>query len=286
MKYLWKINPVPIFDIDGLSHWLSDMARQGFHLVKLGQSSSRFRRGSPEAGIRYGLEAAGFYDIDRDRNAIYQEMGWTYVTTLPNLYYVYRTTDPHAPPLHTDPVTQSEALRPLIRRIRRFQFFTVLWLIFCFRKPMATWITQPWLLPQHLVLRSGLFFSLLILLAGCFLLYMFPQRLMLRGLKRLQAQLADGITPGKDRKYPRHATLVILNWCATFILLFSPFLAVFLDIQAERELNGPSDWTFPHVTLQQAFSQGQTPDIRLYTPQMMTRHDTVRSSFLCPEQYD
>ena len=79
------------------------------------------------------LEITGVADIDRERNAAYQEAGWTYVTTLRNLYYVYRTERADAPPLHTDPVTQSETLTPLIRRTRRSRLFLTLWLLFCFR---------------------------------------------------------------------------------------------------------------------------------------------------------
>ena len=91
-----------------LEHWLSDMAAQGLHLVKLNHDTARFRQGEPVSGVRFGLEITGVADIDRERNAAYQEAGWTYVTTLRNLYYVYRTERTDAPPLHTDPALQSQ----------------------------------------------------------------------------------------------------------------------------------------------------------------------------------
>ena len=103
-----KIIPVELFDMAGLEHWLSDMAAQGLHLVKLNHDTARFRRGEPVPGVRFGLEITGVSDIDRERNAAYQEAGWTYVTTLRNLYYVYRTERVDAPPLHTDPALQSQ----------------------------------------------------------------------------------------------------------------------------------------------------------------------------------
>ena len=78
-----KIIPVELFDMAGLEHWLSDMAAQGLHLVKLNHDTARFRRGEPVSGVRFGLEITGVADIDRERNAAYQEAGWTYVTTLP-----------------------------------------------------------------------------------------------------------------------------------------------------------------------------------------------------------
>lgn len=114
-----KIIPVELFDMAGLEHWLSDMAAQGLHLVKLNHDTARFRRGEPVPGVRFGLEITGVSDIDRERNAAYQEAGWTYVTTLRNLYYVYRTERVDAPPLHTDPALQSQQWNKLYRSARR-----------------------------------------------------------------------------------------------------------------------------------------------------------------------
>ena len=51
-----KIIPVELFDMAGLEHWLSDMAAQGLHLVKLNHDTARFRRGEPVSGVRFGLE--------------------------------------------------------------------------------------------------------------------------------------------------------------------------------------------------------------------------------------
>lgn len=102
-----KIIPVELFDMAGLEHWLSDMAAQGLHLVKLNHDTARFRRGEPVSGVRFGLEITGVADIDRERNAAYQEAGWTYVTTLRNLYYVYRTE--RRTPRPSTPIRRSRA---------------------------------------------------------------------------------------------------------------------------------------------------------------------------------
>lgn len=170
-----KIIPVEPFDMAGLEHWLSDMAAQGLHLVKLNHDTARFRRGEPVPGVRFGLEITGVADIDRERNAAYQEAGWTYVTTLRNLYYVYRTERADAPPLHTDPVTQSETLTPLIRRTRRSRLFLALWLLFCFRPILVKLITQPWMLGQYAVLETGLFLTPLVLVPYWVILSLSPK---------------------------------------------------------------------------------------------------------------
>lgn len=281
-KLVRKIIPVEIYDMAGLEHWLSDMAAQGLHLVKLSSETARFRRGEPAPGTRFGLDIAGLFDIDHARNEAYAEAGWTYVTTLPDIYYVYRTDRADAPPLHTDPVTQSETLTPLIRRTRRTRIFAAAYLLFCFRNTLVTVVTQPWMLGQYVVLKTGLFLALMVMLAGWAILSPLTQTNTLKRLKKMKRQLADGI-PLKEGRRDR-ASRVVLSWCAAALLLSLPFLVIFCGSQSAHKLSGPEEWTFPHVTLERAF-HGEA-DITLDTPQMMTRYNTRTASLLCPEQYD
>ena len=281
-KLVRKIIPVEIYDMAGLERWLADMAARGLHLVKLSSETAQFRRGEPTPGARFGLEIAGFYGIDPERNAAYGEAGWTYVTTLSNLYYVYRTERAEAPPLHTDPVTQGETLTPLIRRTRRSRIFVVAYFLFCFRKTLVEVVTQPWILGQYAVLKTGLLLTLILLLAGWAILSLLPQTNMIKRWKQMRRQLADGIPLKEGRR--NRVPWVVTSWCAAALLLSLPFLVVFCGSQSAHELSGPEEWTFPHVTLEQAF-HGEA-DITLDTPQMMTRYNTRTASLLCPEQYD
>lgn len=281
-KLVRKIIPVEIYDMAGLERWLADMAAQGLHLVKLSSETARFRRGEPTPGARFGLDIAGLFDIDHARNEAYAEAGWTYVTTLSNLYYVYRAERADTPPLHTDPVTQSETLTPLIRRTRRSRIFVVAYFLFCFRKTLVEVVTQPWILGQYAVLKTGLLLTLILLLAGWFIFALLPQTNSLKRWKRMRRQLADGV-PLKEGRRDR-APIVVLNWCVTALCLILPVLTTVASARSVYRLSGPEEWTFPHVTLEQAF-HGEA-DITLDTPQMMTRYNTRTASLLCPEQYD
>ena len=55
-----KIIPVELFDMAGLEHWLSDMAAQGLHLVKLNHDTARFRRGEPAPASASGWRSPAF----------------------------------------------------------------------------------------------------------------------------------------------------------------------------------------------------------------------------------
>ena len=94
-----KIIPVELFDMAGWSTGCPTWRPR----PPPGKAEPRHRPVPPgRAGprVRFGLEITGVSDIDRERNAAYQEAGWTYVTTLRNLYYVYRTERVDAAPPH------------------------------------------------------------------------------------------------------------------------------------------------------------------------------------------
>lgn len=185
-------------------------------------------------------------------------------------------------PLHTDPVTQSETLTPLIRRTRRSRLFLALWLLFCFRPILVKLITQPWMLGQYAVLETGLFLTPLVLVPYWVILSLSPKAHILKHFKQMRRQLADGVPLMEGRR--DRAPIVVLNWCATALCLILPVLVAVGSARSVHRLSGPEEWTFPHVTLEQAF-HGEA-DITLDTPQMMTRHDTRTASLLCPQQYD
>lgn len=157
-----------------------------------------------------------------------------------------------APPLHTDPVTQSETLTPLIRRTRRSRLFLTLWLLFCFRPTLVKLITQPWVMEQYVVLETGMFLTLLVLLADWAILSLLPKTNSLKRWKRMRRQLADGIPLREGRR--DQVPIVVLNWCATTLLLALPILVLlgsagpFTSCPARRSGPSPmSPWSRPSM---------------------------------------
>ena len=200
-KAVWKMLPVESFDMRGLEEWLSAMAARGLHLAKIGESFARFQPGPPQAGARYALDITGPTDIERDRNEAYAQAGWDYVTTLRGLYYVYRTLDPDAPALHTDPVTQSFTFDRLLRRRLWALVLLIPLILFMFRNELAALIDNPWSPVLTFLLKTEgccLYLVLLIFYIAA-LIPLFRQR---RALKALRKQLADGIPLEDSRRGP------------------------------------------------------------------------------------
>ena len=205
-KAVWKMLPVESFDMRGLEEWLSAMAAQGLHLAKIGGSFARFQPGPPQAGARYALDITGPTDIERDRNEAYAQAGWDYVTTLRGLYYVYRTLDPDAPALHTDPVTQSFTFDRLLRRRLWALVLLIPLSLFMFRNELAALADNPWSPVLTFLLKTEgccLYLVLLIFYIAA-LIPLFRQR---RALKALRKQLADGIPLEDSRRWPRRVQI-------------------------------------------------------------------------------
>lgn len=177
-------------------------------MVKIDLNKAKFRRDTPKTGVRYALDVAGPYGIDRERNENYAQMGWDYVTTLALsmasfMYYVYRSDDPQAPALHTDPVTQGGTITALIRRKRRNLALMLVLLLFILRTDVITLFTAPWAIPRFTILYTERAVQWLALMIPYLLLLFLPEVRMLRALGKLRRQLLDGIPLERERRWPR-----------------------------------------------------------------------------------
>ena len=117
-----RLCPCNPMDIEGIQSWLEDMAAQGLILenesVFCGFWS--FEKATPRKAF-YRLEVIRgkfLEDTDTPREEMVETaeaMGWEYVTRYGS-FYIYRSFDPLARPLHTDPELQSMTVRWLRRR--------------------------------------------------------------------------------------------------------------------------------------------------------------------------
>lgn len=280
-KTVWKMLPVEPFDMRGLEEWLSAMAAKGLHLAYIGEYTARFQPGTPQEGVRYALDVKDWADIDPERNALYEQAGWEYVNTLRGLYYVYRTQDPDAPALHTDPVTQSFTFDRLLRRLRWSPLAFIAMILIWNRKVLFDLFAAPWsVLEAFLLDTTGT--CLLLVLYSCYILLLANIIRRQHALKALQKQLADGIPLEEIHRRPLRAPWVLTEW-GPFIFVFCATLIFGFYIQPRlfQQLPGPESWDFPHVALEQVLDAELTPespyDAQLHPP-------TLSRSFLVPEQ--
>ncbi len=123
-KRIYKLFPCPTYDIEGLESFFSQMAKEGYSLVKDGllPFGCYFAKRTPQSQM-YRLEAMAerphFLDNDGEPDPETVELsrryGWEYVTKCGE-FYVYVTSDPEARELNTDPAVQAIALEKVKKR--------------------------------------------------------------------------------------------------------------------------------------------------------------------------
>lgn len=126
VRRTYRLPPCPDYDIEGMESWLGDMAEKGLLLSRDGffAGFAILQKDEPCA-MRYRLDAApkktGFFSDtpgpDEDTLALSTACGWEYVAPR-GQFYIYRTADPDAPELHTDPQVQALAINQIRRRER------------------------------------------------------------------------------------------------------------------------------------------------------------------------
>ena len=277
-KLVKKYLPVEPFDMAGLETWLSDMAAQGLYVQKINNEWAKFRPGPAKSGVRYALDIRGFYDIDPERNENYAQMGWDYVTTLGGMYYVYRSEDPGAPQLHTDPVTQSGTLTPLIRRQWRRMIFLLILFAILIRDTVVDLFTNPWSLVELVLVNTGpavIYYVMVILYVISVLSF---GLWTIRSLGKLRRQLAAGIPLEGGTRWRRRIPPPVLKGALFAVYIAALATIAFTNASAHGwDLSNPPMEGFPPYTL----AETVTEEVSWQEP---WNSGTVRHSFLCPEQ--
>ena len=131
----WRLPPCPDYDIEGTESWLENMALEGLFLAENGffGGIARFARQTPRP-VRYRLAATpeapsllnDYDDPPEEQVELSAELGWDYVCRRGS-FYIFRTADPDARELDTDPQVQALALRAVAKRERRKLFWMLLY---------------------------------------------------------------------------------------------------------------------------------------------------------------
>ncbi len=119
--------PCQSYDLEAMESWLEEMARCGWRLEQVGcfGCTAAFAAAAPQA-VRYRLTSAMDADTfgteawlrpSEESRCLHAAYGWEYVAKR-GPFYIYRTRDPAAREVDTDPHTQALVLRSLHRRAR------------------------------------------------------------------------------------------------------------------------------------------------------------------------
>ena len=162
LKYVLRLPPCPDYDVEGTECWLTDLAREGLLLKKDGLFAgvAVFERAVPQR-VQYRLEAAqkdtsllgDGYEPDPEQVELCAQYGWEYVARRGE-FYIYRSHDPAARELNTDPAVQALALKAVKSRSVSAAIYAALWILVFLLAPI---LKRVGLLRAILELRTPVF---------------------------------------------------------------------------------------------------------------------------------
>lgn len=164
-------------DLAACETWLAGLAALGLFLSEMGRWRATFEQLEPCATVRYRIEPAmtpqnGLPICERE---LYDDAGWFYVCTWDKNYHIFRTDDPAAPELQTDPASHALALERILRRLAPAVFALA---VLSFWSLSNLWYNV--LLPlrasvRYAIERWSLFqIALPLWLTGCTCVYLIP----------------------------------------------------------------------------------------------------------------
>ena len=118
-RHTYRLPPCPAYDVEGMERWLSGLAQEGLFLARDGFfcGLATFERGEPRFA-KYRLEAAQKStsmwaedggEPDPEQVELSQRYAWEYIAKRGD-FYIYRSFEPGARELNTDPEVQALAL--------------------------------------------------------------------------------------------------------------------------------------------------------------------------------
>lgn len=258
-KYAYRLPPVRPYDLPGMEGWLEDLSRQGLHLSSDGffLGFAVLQKGEGKQ-YRYRLEARkarGLFsdseEADPAQVALAEDFGWEYVCRH-SYFDIYRTDDPSAPELNTDPSLQALTLKRVEKELRS----SLIWAILYW--PLL-YVARQGFFPLLSAIAAGSWFMLwlLVLVIGAILV---PTAHMIR-LSRFRKQLLSGETPPRNEDWKRRRTGYFARKLLWFALTFG-FLLCFLirwgtgTLTHEEKLPLSQLENIPIVTLADCFPEG------------------------------
>ena len=200
-RIVHRLAPCPSYDVEGTEAWLTDLAQEGLLLDEDGffAGFAAFRRAAPQR-VKYRLEAAqkstslwsgDSGEPDEAQVELCAQYQWEYVARRGE-FYIYRSCDPSARELNTDPKVQALALNAVKKRLRGNFLSLLVWTV----------------LYPMLFLRAGLFTTVLglgtwrfLLLAALVIWQIADAAAALRSLSRLQKKLRRGLYPAHTKDW-------------------------------------------------------------------------------------
>lgn len=247
MKKTYRMPPCSIYDVPAMESWLSDMTQTGLYLQKAGRHFFVFLK-KEASDTRYRLEPApdSCPAPADDVRELFAQAGWEFVTAICKSFFVWRSIQPDADELHSDPVVHSTVYGQLLRRLRIHTISAAILPLFL----LAVFVCGLLLSPRPITLfLANPSMPLLILAEALLGIQTVRQALHLRSLKR---SLANG-QPALHQKDYRKGQILrrILRLAAALPSLLILAIAAGVLLLGWKKTISDVDTALPYLPLDQ-----------------------------------
>lgn len=214
-RYKRMLMPDVTLDTGAMEAWLEDMYVQGWRLEKCGGRFAKFRRGEP-AQVRCRMMPVPneTYETRQEREALYADLGWEYVTNRMDQFYIYVCRDPHAPELETDPVAAAWVRDRKLRKERRSLILS--WLALAVLLAFVFYRITSSETPVETLIRSV---GISVPLSVAMLLWAIWETVnTLRRIRQLRRQMAAGLPRSHTGDWRRARRRAKVSWAVLFLL--------------------------------------------------------------------
>ena len=245
-------------DIEGIQTWLEDMAKEGL----FPQPDSRFlsvfsfRKGAPQT-LRYRMEAVearGLWSAsdgpDREMRETFAQMGWEFVDYFGN-YHIYRSADPQAPELNTDPALQAITLNTLKKEQQSAVVYAVLYPL------LYSFVSSSAMSPFRMLVTAGPW--LVGAIVGFLLWAFLSSALTVIRLGKYQKRLKAGesLMQRKDWRKTSHLAKWLRLIPGTTALMLLVSLGILLNTTTVRQPLDTAPENLPFTTLEEIFPDAE-----------------------------
>lgn len=280
---VWKLRPTSIWKISEIENWLSDMAKEGFHLYKMGIQFGKFKRGEAQ-DLLYRIDIADEKDLTDEDILTFERSGWKHITSF-NKFHIYAS--PNKNNIAPFPINREKQLAVIkqkkINHLLSLSFSLLIIILNIWLQFYAYSSGMPVILP--LIEGYSSFHPLFIV---PFVLNSYSDVVRFRLMSKYQKQLIDDAAMNDYAEWQLLMPRRIFGLIWYTIIIIGTMLIILLPLLKMESKTLPAEDTQPYIVRLHSIEHPETPKYSKIPSEEYTYESSVftSGSIFAPKYYE